>query len=244
MKNFDFICIFLDIERRSFTIMAKFFGLLAILFQQDCQNCLLLVLENKLGESFFVGKKYNLLMFSDTVWKNLGHLSNLFGGVSPNWLLCKQRLILSINGIWGIFFYFRKLGENFSDFGRKNFWPNFQKDLSLVQRNTLKIIAFFEKWNNLTFFADSRKNFVFPERFYRHYRHKCIINFHWNALKKMQLWKLFCLFLPFSDKGRTFLDLSYVSIGTLWGKLFFFWTKINYNFFLFGHWTNLSCKKL
>ena len=81
-------------------------------------------------------------------------------------------------------------------------------------------MLFYEKWNIVITFADRGKSFDFPERFFRHDCHKCIIHVHWNALrKKKQLWKQFCLFLSSSDKGRYFLDLCQ-NLPTWLSKLF------------------------
>ena len=95
LKNFVLIWIFSDIEWKTFTNMQRFFGLLVIMFQQECKNCLLYVLENSLRESVFFGNRHSLLTFSNTDWKTFGHLSNVFGGGSPNWFLREQRYKLS-----------------------------------------------------------------------------------------------------------------------------------------------------
>ena len=46
-------------------------------------------------------------------------------------------------------------------------------------------------------------------------------------------------FGPLPNSSNMIVEtVLYVSFGTLWGKLFFFWTNFICNFFLFGHWTN------
>ena len=102
----------------------------------------------------------------------------------------------------------RIFGKNFSAFGRKNFRRDFQKCILRLQRNTFRIIAFFSKcWLFLVTSGDCGRNFGLPVNFFRHDYHNCILSDHWNALReKMQFWNFF-VFLPFSDRERTFLAL-------------------------------------
>ena len=143
------------IARKSFTSMLKKdFGLLSILFRQDCQNCLLFVLKNCLSESFFSEKNF-LLTFSETEWKIFGQLSNFFGRL---WNSAKffsflanfwarvviSAVLVSTETFWDNYFS-EKFLPIFSDndrkfFGQlsKNFRQGYQKCIVLVQTNFLR----------------------------------------------------------------------------------------------------------
>ena len=73
LKNVVSICIFSYIEWKSFTNITKYFVFLVLLYRQDCQNCLLLVLENRLRESFSSGRKNKICWnFRSLIGKILG----------------------------------------------------------------------------------------------------------------------------------------------------------------------------
>ena len=221
LKNFVLIWIFSDIEWKTFTNMQRFFGLLVIMFQQECKNCLLYVLENSLRESVFFGNRHSLLTFSNTDWKTFGHLSNVFGGGSPNWFLREQRYKLSGKEVSEkiTFYRFRLLGKNFFSVWLENFWRDFQKYILRVQRNIFRIEASFE---NLAFFS----HFWRQRKFFRPFGKvfsaslpKLILHVRRNALrKKRQFWKTNCFF-SYWDKGQTYLAL-WQNVATWLSKLF------------------------
>ena len=107
-----------------------FFGLLAILFRQVCQNCLLFVLKNSLRQCFFLGKNVYVLTLWDTDWKNFGHLSNIFGRGFPKSFLREQRYKLSKKRFSEIFLnHFRIACGILSDLVEKSFDVDFKNTL-------------------------------------------------------------------------------------------------------------------
>ena len=192
---------------------------------------------------FFLGKKYKMLTFSHTDWKNFGQLLNLFCEISKLYSTWTDVHFEPKRKLGKKFFYrFRILLE-------KNVWRDFQKDILLVQRNTFWIIAFFWKLELFSHFCRQRKKgSAFRQKFSRHDCHNCILHVYWNPLrKKLQFGKHLRLFTLFWQ-GATISDPAakssimvakiafLVPIGTLWEKIFF-WTKYICNFIMFVQWT-------
>ena len=96
-----------------------------------------------------------MLSFSDTDWKNYGHLSNIFGPGSPNWFLREQKYILSLEEIWEKNIFSLSL----SAFGRKVFDVIF-KNTFYESRETLPgYLLLLKNWHFLVTFTDSVKKF-------------------------------------------------------------------------------------
>ena len=118
-----------DIKRNIFGFMAEHFWLPSRFCQQDCQNCLPLVMKSRFPEGtiFFSDRNINFLTFSDTGRKKPGHLSKISGRACQNCLLRVQRNISGINVIFEkLWFYLHLLGhwtKEFHDYG-KIFWPS------------------------------------------------------------------------------------------------------------------------
>ena len=177
---------------------------------------------------FFLGKKYKMLTFSHTDWKNFGQLLNLFCEISKLYSTWTDVHFEPKRKLGKKFFYrFRILLE-------KNVWRDFQKDILLVQRNTFWIIAFFWKLELFSHFCRQRKKgSAFRQKFSRHDCHNCILHVYWNPLrKKLQFGKhlrLFTLFwqgatisVPAAKSSIMVAKIAFlVPIGTLWEKFFF-----------------------
>ena len=220
---------------KKFHQYAKIFWPSSYTVSAGCQNCLLYVLENSLRESVFFGNRHSLLTFSNTDWKTFGHLSNVFGGGSPNWFLREQRYKLSGKEVSEkiTFYRFRLLGKNFFSVWLENFWRDFQKYILRVQRNIFRINAYFE---NLAFFS----HFWRQRKFFRPFGkvfsaslpklHSTCPSERFAEEKAVLKNKL--LFLILGQRANIFGSLAkccnmivetvlYVSIGTFWRKRFF-----------------------
>ena len=196
------------------------FGLRSLCFCQDFQNYLLLLLKNSLRVSFFLGKKLDFVAV-------FGTLIEKFSGICYIFLnkVVKTDFHVHIGTFWVwnfqesfIFFPFWIVGRIFPVFGRKSF------DM-VVKR------AFYESWEKLS----GQSLFSWKNYFFSHF---------WRQRKRFRLILLF-----FGQKANFFDLLAQfsnmvvrfvfdVSIGTLWRKLFFFWTKHICVFNSFGQWPN------
>ena len=145
-----------------------------------------------------------MLSFSDTDWKNYGHLSNIFGPGSPNWFLREQKYILSLEDIWEKNIFSLSL----SAFGRKVFDLIFKNAFHESRETLSGYFLFLKNWRFLVTFRDSGekfrnsgKNFLarLPQLHFT-----CPLE---RFERENAVLKPFLFIESFSDRGRTFLAL-------------------------------------
>ena len=128
------------------------FGLLCILFRQDCKNWLLLVLESNLKQSFFLEKKYSLLVLGHwlkKLWASVEHFWTWFSKLISTWTEVHFEFGRDLREKY---FFFVTFG-----FWSKSFWLDFQTCIPRVQRNTFRILPFFEKLASFSHFHRQRR---------------------------------------------------------------------------------------